>query len=104
MTKHRAPDAWQHEDYRGAHRKGEIFYGGLKFIMVKEKFDGKPHPRYFALLTTDYQPVAVGSKNSKRGDPGPQTVQEWEALFRECYPDTVEGRNLLRSEIERMVG
>lgn len=105
MTKQRNPDAWRREDYRGAHRKGEIFYGGLKFIMVKEKFDGKPHPRYFALLTADYEPVGVGSQNTKgRGDPGPTTVQEWEALLRQCFPDTDEGRKLLRDEIERIVG
>ena len=103
MTKQRHPDAWQREDYKGSHVKGKIFYGGVHFIMVKERMDGKPHPRFFALLTADYEPVGVGSQNSKRGDPGPQTTDDWEALLRQCFPDTDEGRKLLRDEIERIV-
>jgi hypothetical protein len=103
MTKHRDPGAWKREDYRGAHRKGEITWGGIRFLMVKEKVDSKPHPRYYALLTTDYQPVAVGSQNnSGRGDPGPQTVDDWLKLFAECFPDTADGRAFLRARLEEI--
>lgn len=105
MTKERHPNAWLREKYKGSHRKAEFFHCGHKFIMVKEKFDGKPHPKFFAILDIEFEPVAVGSKNNEgRGDHGPQTVEDWRSLFSKHYPETSDGRTAMESEISRIKG
>lgn len=94
------------ESYQGAHIKGRIEYCQLRFYMVKERKNGKPWGKYTALLTDDYEPVALGSKNNKgRGDHGPQNVEDWQELFKKHYPAEAGNiRKAMESEISRIKG
>jgi len=104
MTKHRTWHQYRAEDYTSSHVKGRIRYNDEDFLIVKERIDGKPHPRYMALLTVDRQMVAAGSLHTKgRGDDGPVTEADWLAKFAEFYGETKEGREAMRTKIREIV-
>jgi len=93
------------ENYEGSHRKGRLEYLGQRFLIVKQRKAGKPMPNHFALLTMDLEPVSLGSNfKTKEWPHGPQTEDDWLALFKECFPDTDGGRKALKEAMERVVG
>jgi len=105
MTKLRTWPQYRAEDYTSSHVKGRIRYNDEDFLIVKERIDGKPHPRYMALLTVDRQMVAAGSLHTEgRGDDGPVTEADWLAKFAEFYTETKEGREAMRAKIREIVG